>query len=106
MRFFVVQREEIPVAVVFHDYRDQTFQCRSRRESFLRSFNAVCSKSGIEFVKGEKVLRAVQRGPEDYDWMGFILDQACGDYWSVSEIGEIQPTEASIDAVIQRYLAA
>lgn len=104
MRFFVVQHEEIPVAVVFHDYRDQTFQCRSRRESFLRAFNAVCSRSEIEFVRDEEILRAVVRGPEDYDWVEYILDQACGDYWSVSDIGEIQPTEANVDAVIQRYL--
>lgn len=104
MRFFVVQREEVSVAVVFHDYRDQTFQCRSCHESFLRAFNAVCSRSGIEFSREDDALLAVQRGPEEYDWMGSILDQVCGDYWSVSDTGEIQSTEASIDAVIQQYL--
>jgi len=106
LKFFVVQREEIPIAVVFHDYRDQTFQCRSLRESFLRAFNAVCSRAGVEFVREDNVLRAVQVGPEEYDWINLIIDQVCGDYWSVSDTGEIQPTEASIDAVIQQYLAA
>lgn len=104
MRYFVVQHEEVPVAVVFHDYREQTFQCRSRRESFLRAFNAVCSRSGVEFFREDDVLSAVQRGPEEYDWMGSILDQICGDYWSVSDTGEIQSTEASVDAVIRQYL--
>lgn len=105
MRYFVVLREEVPVAVVFHDYRDQTFHCRSRHESFLRAFNAVCSRSGVEFVREGDVLRAVQSGPEEYDWIESILDQACGDYWSLSDTGEIQAGEAGIDTVIQKYLA-
>jgi len=106
VRYFVVtDPTELPVAVVFHDYRDQVLYCRSKKESFLRAFNAVCARSGIEFVKEDAVLRAVQHGPEDYDWMGLILDQVCEDYWSVSDIGEVRHTEVSVDAVIQRYLA-
>ena len=105
MRFFVIQSEETPIAVVFHDYRDQTFQCRSLRESFLRAFNAACSRAGVEFVREDNVLRAVQVGPQEYDWIESILDQVCGDYWSLSDTGEIQAGEAGIDTVIQKYLA-
>ena len=106
MRYFVVRHEEVPVAVVFHDYRDQTFQCRSRSESFLRAFNAVCSRAGVGFSREDNLLLAVQNGPEDYDWMEPLLDQVCIDYWSVSDKGEIQSLESSVDAVIQQYLVA
>lgn len=105
MRHFVIEHEKNPIAVVFHDYRDRTFLCRSNSESFLRAFNAICVKSEISFEQDSGILRAVSTGPEDYDWITFALDQLDKDYWSVSDKGDIRPLESNIDEEIARYLA-
>jgi hypothetical protein len=105
VRYFVVEHEDDPVAVVFHDYRDRTFLCRSTSESFLRAFNATCSKSNITFDREGPLLRAVSSGPEDYDWITYVLDQLDKDYWSVSDAGAVDRLEPSIDGVIARFLS-
>lgn len=105
MRSFLIKHGGDPVALVFHDYRDQTFYCRSKKLSFLRAFNARCALSDAHLSREEDSLRAVRHGPEDYGWMGEILDQLCSDYWSYSEISSPPNEESSIDAVIREHLA-
>jgi hypothetical protein len=105
MRYFVVQHDQVPVAVVFHDYLDRTFSCRSTSESFLRAFNATCAKSEISFEREADLLRVIYSGPEEYDWITYILDQLDKDYWSVSDSGEVDRLEPNIDGVIAQFLS-
>ena len=105
MRAFLIRNGGDPVALVFHDYLDRTFYCRSKRLSFLRAFNAMCERSDVDLSREGGSLRAVRSGPEDYGWIDEILDQLCKDYWSYSEIPASPNEESSVDAVIQKHLA-
>lgn len=103
----VVDKDFDNIAVVFHDYKIGTFHCRSKVESFLRAFDAVCQKSDIQLVKDEKsdILRAVYKGPKGYNWIDPILDQLCGDYWYVGDTGDIPNTEFNIDSTLEQFLS-
>lgn len=109
MRFFVVQdREEAPVAVVFHDHRDQVVYCRSLKASFLSSFDAVCAKHSLTFSKedsGSSVLRLLDRGISDYNWISDVLSDLCRDYWKIVDRGDLVHTENQIDAIAGKYLS-
>jgi len=107
MRYFVVQQESAPVAVVFHDHVGGNFLCRSKTESFLSAFNAICEKREVGVQRDESsdhVIRAVRRGSQDYDWISNILDHLSGSTWSVLKEGTVINVEGSIDAVITEYL--
>ena len=107
MRYFVVQQEDVPIAVVFHDHVDQVIHCRSRITSFLSAFEAMCAKNDVGFVREDDqvpLLRTIHRGVEDYDWVENVLDHLEGDLWTVVERGNAIHTSAGIDSVIQKYL--
>jgi len=109
VRFFVVQDpEKVPVAVVFHDHRDHALCCRSVRASFLSAFDAVCVKYQVSFVKehsGADILRVVDRGVSDYNWISDVLEDLCGDYWVISDHGELNNSEYHIDEISEKYLS-
>ncbi len=104
MRFFVIQQKGNPVAIIFHDHLNQMCICRSKVMSFLSVFNAVCLKKDIQFVKEKGLLRAISRGPFEYDWVDNILDHLCKDLWSVHKQGEMISSESNINEMIHKYL--
>lgn len=106
MRYFVIQREEVPVAVVFHDHVDHLLYCRSKVTSFQAAFDAVCAKLGVDLVREDDqgVLRAIHAGVEDYDWAKNVLDHLCDGFWSVGEVGNAINADIGIHSVIQKYL--
>ena len=109
MRFFVVSDPtESAVAVVFHDHRDHAVYCRSLKASFLSAFDASCSKKRVMFSKedsGASVLRILDRGASDYNWISDILSDLCSDYWNIAEHGEIVHSEHQVDLLADRYLS-
>jgi len=109
LRFFVIQdQSDSPVAVVFHDHRDQVLYCRSLKASFLSAFDAVCNKHRVTFSKesyDSSILRILDRGISDYSWISDILEDLCGDYWVISERGDLAHTEFQVDSVADRYLS-
>jgi hypothetical protein len=109
VRFFVIQDStESPVAVVFHDHRDQVVYCRSLKASFLSAFDAVCAKHSVTFSKedsGSSVLRALDRGIADYNWISDVLADLCNDYWHIAERGDLIHSEVQVDSVAGKYLS-
>jgi len=107
VKYFVVNREEVPVAVVFHDHVDQVLYCRSKVTSFQVAFDAMCAKLGVELVREDDqgVLRAIHAGPEDYDWAKNVLDRLCDGFWSLGDVGTTINADPGIHSIIQQYLS-
>lgn len=107
MRYFVINKGDDPIAVVFHDHADQVLYCRSKVTSFLSAFDAQCAKLSVDFVREDDqgVLRAIHGGVEDYDWAKNVLDHLCTETWSVAHVGSTINTDPGIHSIIQKYLA-
>jgi hypothetical protein len=110
VRYFCISeiKDEVPVACVFHDYKDSTCICRSNKESFLKSFellrNLPWSKTSKEKFKGGEVLRLISLGASDYDWIDSVLTVCCGGFWKVVAEGTTVNDEESIDGVVGSFL--
>ena len=106
MKYFVIYKEDDPVAVVFHDHAAQTLYCRSTVTSFLSAFDAMCAKSEVSFEKDDQgILRAIREGVEGYDWAQKILDQLCTGFWTLGAEGNAINVDSEINSVIQKYLS-
>jgi len=105
VRYVVIEREAQPIAVLFHDYTDGSLACRSRKESFLQAFNAICSKLTVRFTAEDGVLRAVYTPPTDYGWLDQVVDRLCEDFWEIGEGGDLRNYERNIDEIAIKYLA-
>jgi len=104
VRFFVIQQDTHPVAIIYHDHLNQVCICRSKVASFLSAFDAVCLKKNIEFVREEGLLRAISCGVFEYDWVDNVLDHLCQSFWSIYKQGEMINSEANINGMIRKYL--
>jgi len=107
MRAFLISQEDLPIAVVFHNYATGDIYCRSVVRSLALAFDAECSKHQVLFKKdgsSGEILRAVSSGAHEYDWARSVLDQLCVEPWKYRDLGTISGTESSIDAVIAKYL--
>lgn len=107
MRYFCINEKEEPVAVVFQDYRDGTCICRSRRESFLKSFEQlrglVWSKTVKEQFEDGQAVRLISLCPTDYDWIDSVLGVCNGSWWTITDEGTCVNDEQSIDELVGKF---
>lgn len=110
MRYFCISevKDEVPVAVVFHDYRDSTCICRSKKESFFKSFellrNLSWTKTSKEVFGNGGVLRLVSMTANDYEWVDSVLSSCLGGFWTITQEGTCVNDESSIDEVVGSFL--
>jgi hypothetical protein len=110
MRYFCISevKGEIPVAVVFHDYKDSTCICRSRKESFFKSFELLrtlsWTKTSKEVFGPGGALRLISMTAMDYEWIDSVLNSCLGGFWVVSKEGNCVNDEQSIDEVVGGFL--
>lgn len=104
MRYYVINKEEEPIAVVFHDYVSSKFIMRTVSEAFRNSFDSsVGLNSSLAFNKSDSVLKYKPFGPEFPSWIDKVLKKACGIFWNIKSTGDITG-EAFIEDIVSQHL--
>ena len=108
MNFFKIAEGKEPVAVVFHDYLTGSCVCRSKKESFLKSFEAIQSVELLRIVKepfeGGLASRLVAIPVTDSDYAEAALNMCLGGFWSIAGSGTCLNNEEDIDGVVGDFL--
>ena len=108
MRFYKVSEGDKPVAVVFHDYLSGVVICRSKYESFLKSFEVLRNVGLTRFskeVKGDnQLVRLVAVSETDYGYVDYLFNHLLGDFWKVVEVGDCVGNEETIDQLVDQFL--
>ena len=91
------------MAIVCHDYLTSYYICRSRSEAFSRVFYGVVRRD----APGKLTTKSDHVVFDNIDlsypmWMDRILKKVNGDYWSISNRGEIQG-ELEVDKLVKRF---
>jgi ribosomal protein L24E len=110
VRYFCISeiKDEVPVAVVFHDYKDGSCICRSKKESFFKSFELLrtlsWTKTSKEVFGNGGALRLVSMSANDYEWIDSVLNTCLGGYWAITKEGTCVNDESSIDEAVGEFL--
>jgi len=103
MRIFLISDEDRPVSLVYHNYVDGSYYCRSKVESFVKSFNMVCGRMLGRFIKKGGRLKIVNHNRNDYGWIDSILGEACTGIWQYKEL-KTDLDKKTFDDLVLKYL--
>lgn len=103
MKVFVINREAAVVSLVFHDYIDGSYFCKSTSESFKKVFNNFCLKSSTKLIKREGKVLKIDFDSFNYGWMENVLGKFCNGFWIISEMNEIPNNHEEVEKLVSKY---
>ncbi len=85
MKYFIVNKGRIPVAVVGHSYLKSEYSIKSKSKAFYDAFcYSVNFNKGV-FRKINNELRYFRLDVTNPSWSDIVLKRACCESWSFSE---------------------
>jgi hypothetical protein len=104
VNYYVIKdKKDRSVAIVCHDYLTSYYLCRSRSEAFTRVFYGVARKNALgKLVKKEDHVVFSKIDASYPMWMDRVLKGVIGEYWSISNRGEIEG-EMDVDRLVKKF---
>jgi len=103
MRIFLVSSDNLPIALISHDYLRGLYCCRSKNESFRRAFD-INVQPLHKFVKSGNDTNMVSSEITDYDWIDPIIKKLSNDKWFFKEL-DLKENMSSFEELVDTHLS-
>lgn len=104
MKFFIIKDSDKVVGIVFHDYINNNLFCRSKYESFIRSFNNSYSYYSNRLINKDGNVYITNNIKFTYKDSKLIVEKMCNNKWSISVVDDVSFSNSVIDDVCSKYL--
>ena len=100
MKYFVISKDELPIAVVFHESTKGKYIVRSLSEAFEASANF---NSNFILAKDSNKLKFKEFGPHHPGWSDKVLQKICTGFWAVEKTGNLSG-DVFVEDIVQQFL--